>query len=157
MTLQTTIIGAVVIGAVSLATGFGTAWTVQKNKYELRISGRERELSQQAFKQLEVAHAETIRLQDTIDKAEQRARKRESDLVRVAGAVRSERDGLRDQLRASALQLPQESDETVRQYAAALTVVFGQCTERLEGVAREADGHASDSLKLQEAWPQSER
>lgn len=157
MTLQTTIIGAVAIAAVSLATGFGTAWTVQKNKYELRISGRERELSQQAFKQLEVAHAETIRLQDTTDKAEQGARKREFDLVRLVGAVRSERDRLRDQLSATSLQLPQATDEAVRQYAAALTPVFGQCTERLEAVAREADGHASDSMKLQEAWPQSVR
>jgi hypothetical protein len=73
--------------------------------------------------------------------------------IRIAGSrVAGERDGLRDDLHA-ARRRGSESLDACRLHAATLDAVFGQCAQRLEEVARDAAGHASDSLKLQQSWP----
>lgn len=150
MTFQATALGMVVTGALAGAAGFAGAWYVQGNRYELRISERERELGQQAFKQLEASYAETLRYQSIADKAEANARVRESHLVQLVGAVRGERDRLRNDLDAARNTLPDASCSSVRQYTATLATVFGECAAEVEGLASKADGHASDALKLLE-------
>ena len=81
------------------------------------------------------------------------AQVRLSAMARSAAAARNERDGLRDELAASRSQLPDASCTSVRQYAATLSSVFGECAAETGGLAEKAGGHAIDTLKLQEAWP----
>jgi hypothetical protein len=118
-----------------------------------QIADIKTEYATQQARAVEKAHAETIRLQSVSDNAEKLAQARQSALSRSIAAVRSERDGLRDELAASRLQLPDASCTSVRDHATTLSTVFGQCSDRLESMAREAAGHASDSLKLQQSWP----
>lgn len=40
-----------------------------------------------------------------------------------------------------------------RKYTAAFAEVFGDCRARYQALGREAQGHADDSLMLQQAWP----
>ena len=85
--------------------------------------------------------------------AERNHQVRLTAMARSAAAARNERDGLRDELAASRLQLPDASCTAVRDHAATLNTVLGRCTDRLERMAEAASGHATDSLKLQESWP----
>lgn len=89
------------------------------------------------------------KLVEAVNNAKSREQK---NAVAADGAVR-ERDQLRDELAASRRQLGTATCASVREHAAALTDVFESCVREYQGVAREADGHASDSLMYQEAWP----
>jgi hypothetical protein len=135
------------------ALAFAGAWQVQGWRMDAQLSQLKTEYATAQARAVEKAHAETIRLQTAKDDAERLAAKRQSDLARAAAAVRVERDGLRDELAAARVQLPDASCTSVRQYAATLSAVFGECSAEIEGLAGPAGGHASDSLKLQEGWP----
>ena len=111
------------------------------------------EYAVQAVKAAEKAAAQTAKMQKEKDDAEKRWSDRALEQRRDADRIRSERDRLRVDLRTTRGRLATAPVEAVRQYAATATDVFEQCAQRYSGVAQEADGHASDSLKLQEAWP----
>jgi hypothetical protein len=93
------------------------------------------------------------RRQDRADEAARLAAAREDRIRADAARARSESDGLRDTLdaveRASA-----QSFDAARKSVAALRDVFEQCSREYQSLAETADRHASDSLKLQQAWPQ---
>lgn len=138
--------------ALGAACAWG-AWAFQANKYERELSELRTEYATAQVRAVEHAHAETIRLQSRKDEAERLAATRQSALARDAAAARNERDGLRDELAASRVQLSDASCASVRDHAATLNTVLGRCTDRLERMAQAASGHAIDSLKLQESWP----
>jgi len=140
--------------ALGAACAWG-GWSVQGWRMGEQLSQLKTEYATAQARALEKAHAETIRLQSVSDNAEKLAQARQSALSRAAAAVRSERDGLRDELAASRVQLPDASCTSVREYASTASELFGVCTDRLESMAREASGHASDSLKLQQSWPKT--
>jgi hypothetical protein len=81
---------------------------------------------------------------------------RTKNLVASAGALRVERDRLRDAASAYAgsggVSGAGVNAAAVR--AATLADLLGQCAERYSEVARSADAHASDSLTCHAAWPQ---
>lgn len=60
---------------------------------------------------------------------------------------------LREQLAADRTQLPSVSLASCRAHAATLNTIFGECAADAGRLAKEAAGHASDSLMYQEAWP----
>lgn len=146
----------VITGLVGAALAFAAAWTWQANSYTTQISNLQRAQALAALKSLERAHAETNRLQDRKDNAERLAATRQSALAAASAAVRDERDRLRDELNASTMRLPDSSCSSVRQYAATLGAVFGECAAEAGGLAEKAGGHAIDALKLIQAWPTKE-
>lgn len=81
------------------------------------------------------------------------AAKREQLARRTAAAVRAERDGLRGDLYAIRRELPTATTDAARQRAATLAELFAECSGAVEGMAAKAQGHASDSLTFQQAWP----
>ena len=102
---------------------------------------------QSQYRQKEQEHAQ--RLSD----AQQAARKRENLLQSQLATLRVSADSLRDDLSSYRSQLPGASCDAVRSHAAALNTVFGECSRAIEGLAGQAQGHASDALTLQQAWP----
>lgn len=87
--------------------------------------------------------------QNAIDKANQLAQQNAA----AAASARLERDRLRNQITASSASLSTATVASTRAYATTLTTVLGECSERLEAVAKDADGHALDSRTLRQAWP----
>lgn len=103
------------------------------------------------FKAIEAAQAETIRLQGVANEAERKAAQRIQVNARAADLARSELDRLRDAQRTSAAAAT--TCPAIADRAATLDHVFGQCAATLTDMARKADGHANDALRLYEAWP----
>lgn len=102
---------------------------------------------QSQYRQKEQEHAQ--RLSD----AQQAARKRENLLQSQLATLRVSADSLRDDLSTYRSQLPGASCDAVRKHASALNTVFGECSRAIEGLAGKAQGHASDALMLEQAWP----
>lgn len=103
--------------------------------------------AQAKARQIEQAQAKAA--QEAINAARVRESRQKAD----ADRARAESDGLRDELAAAIRDLPSAACDAVRSHAAALNDVFGQCARTVEEMARQADGHASDSLTYQQAWP----
>ena len=82
-------------------------------------------------------------------KAEARAAQNKRD----ADSLRTELDGLRGDLADVPDRIRNASREAVDQYAAAATVVFGECAARYSELAISATGQASDVQTLMDAWP----
>lgn len=60
---------------------------------------------------------------------------------------------LRDDIADLQRRLPSATLDACRRDAAALGTVFAACTAEYESLARDAQGHADDTLTLQQAWP----
>lgn len=110
------------------------------------------EYATQALRASEAARATERQWQAQLQKAQHEAKIREHKIRADVDAVRAERDRLRKQLATNYSRLPASSRNTVVRYATTLSDVLGQCTKRLEEVARAADGHASDVLMLSSAF-----
>ena len=87
---------------------------------------------------------------DAIKAAEQRAKTQAAN----AAVLRTERDGLRAQLAATAVQLPSASCTSVRDYATTITGLFDQCAGAYQDMAGKAQGHAATVRLMLESWPQ---
>lgn len=138
--------------AASILTGIAI-WTVQAWKYEGIISDIKYEQSEAARKVFESAQRQfeiDIAQKDkAIHEATLRAQKNQA----LARALDSDVDSLRAQLASSSTSMPTASCEAVRNYANTLSAVFGSCTERYSDLARNAQGHLSDTIMLEQAWP----
>jgi chromosome segregation ATPase len=97
--------------------------------------------------------AERAKLQKEKDDALQQAADREKSLRADADRVRGQRDSLQRELAASRAAIDTASLGSLRARVAALTDVFEECVREYSDVAAKADGHASDSLMYQHAWP----
>lgn len=118
-----------------------------------RVINDQRQASQQraALKAIEIAQAQTTRLQGVADEAEKNAAVRNQANARAAAGVRTELERLRHAQRAraaAALTCPAQLDR-----ADATDAVFTECSAALAEMGRAADAHASDALRLWEAWP----
>ena len=60
---------------------------------------------------------------------------------------------LRDDVADLQRRLPSASLDACRRDATALGAVFAACTAEYGALARDAQGHADDTLTLQQAWP----
>lgn len=81
------------------------------------------------------------------------ARKRTQAAQMAAIAASDDAGRLRDDLANLQRRLPSATPDACRRDAAALATVFGACTAELEALGRDAQGHADDTLTLQQAWP----
>lgn len=84
-----------------------------------------------------------------IEEGENRAKKLYSDAV----ASRNASNKLRVQLSELQQKLPNLTEEAVRKYANAASIVFGECQSEYQSLAEQADKIDSDRKTLEDAWP----
>lgn len=96
-----------------------------------------------------ITRAQQQRKDDALAQATQRAQRAEA----AASSARAAGDGLRHDLTQARSDLSRATVDAVRKYAATLSAVFDECSAEVERLAKAADGHASDSLTYQQAWP----
>jgi len=137
--------------AVTLIAGALIGGTVTHKTWRLI---NDRQIAQQqsaALKAIEAAQAQTTHLQGVADAAEAKAAQRTLANTRAAAGVRTELERLRNAQRqraAAALTCPATIER-----ADTTDAVFSDCSAALADLARAADAHASDALRLWEAWP----
>ena len=145
------------IAAVMLAAAFASGFAVQGWRKDAQIAEIEAANSAAVAAATAQAMEETTQMQRKKDDALRLAAKRTQENASAAAAARAERDGLRNQINAATTALPTATCSSARDYAATATAVFEQCAAALEELATKADGHATDSRTLTNAWPTTER
>ena len=144
-----------VLAAVAVAA-FVSGFTTNGWRLNSKIDNMVAEHSMAVMVATEKAAQETTRLQKEKDDAIAKAQLQIQANAAAAAAARRERDGLRDDLAASRVAIANASIGSLREHASALTTVFEQCAGQLEEMARIADGHATDTVMLLDAWPRAQ-
>ena len=145
-------IKALLIASSAVALGF--AWN-GFIKHEQNI-GYQKAVAEYTVKLLEAKEKADKREQELttqVQEAQANGLKREETIRTLAAAVGKSSDSLRNTANAIRLGLPHATVEAARTAADAFATVFTDCQRRYADVAEKADGHASDVLTLEEAWP----
>jgi hypothetical protein len=138
--------------AGALAVGLLTGWTANGWRLNGKIDEMVLEHTQAVQVATQKALDETTRMQREKDNAVAQAQAQARTNAAAADAARVERDGLRDDLVASRGSFADSSHTSLAAYADTLSVVFEQCTKEYSDVAAKADGHATDTSTLFNAW-----
>ena len=142
----------IIIYAASVAIAAAIGWTANGWRLNGKIDQMIARHSQDLSKATEAALAETVRLQKLKDDALDEANKTAQKNANAAASARAELDRVRKQL-ANRAAITDATCASTRNYAATLSLVFGECATRLTEVAKDADGHAADSRTFQNSWP----
>lgn len=129
------------------------AWAFQANRYAAEIAEIRLDQAIALGDAIATARAAETTFNRRIEEARNAATVREIALRRDATAARAESDGLRGQLADAARRIAEAPEPAVRDYAATVSKLFGECSRRYTEVADQAAGHASDVRTLIEAWP----
>lgn len=140
---------------VAVAALIGVGLYQRSNLHEERAlwAAERLESAKMALRSIEVAQAETIRLQGVKDEAVKKANIRADANKKAAAAAGSERDRLRDELDAASRDLPGLPHQACLARADALSAVLAECARAFTGMAGKAEGHANDAMTFDEAWP----
>ena len=134
----------------------GAAWGVHAYNTHQQDIGAARVQAQwdkQIAADAAAAHAKEIQLQQEKDNAiKQAAQQRQVTDAAIASAATSSRV-LHDALQSIGAGAAGATLAAAREHTATLAAVLDQCQRAYGGLAKEADGHAGDSLMLQQAWP----
>ena len=106
-------------------------------------------------KAMEVAHGETIRMQEQRDASVRKSQERRVEAAARDAALEHELGGLRNELDLLRSALPSATREACVARADALAGVFEECVGRYRSLAKKAQGHLDDALTLDQAWPSS--
>ena len=115
---------AAIVGAAIAAVG---AWQVQSWRYGEQIASINAEHAQQSEAAAKSALRMTEHYRENADAAVRKAEERLAQNKRDAYRLRGELDGLRGDLASVPERITSATREAVDQYAAAATVVFGEC------------------------------
>lgn len=142
---------AAAIGGAALAAI--AAWNVQALRYDAQIEGIEAQHSEAIAASAKSALRLTEIYREKADAALRKAESRAAQNKRDTDGLRGELDGLRGDIANVPDRIRSASREAVDQYAAAATVVFGECAARYSELAEKAQGHAATVQLLMDAWP----
>lgn len=139
-------------GIVAVAAAAG-AWAWQANSYDAKLATLKTEYAQAQARAVEIAHADTIRLQTRKDEAVKAATVRATAIAADRDRLRVAVDGLRGDIAQNAASANQATDATRTEHAAAIGAVLSQCAGEIAELAATADGHVSDIRLIIGAWP----
>lgn len=147
------IVGWAAAGAMAVsAIAGGVAW-YGSNKYDEGYAARDVIAVAAELEAAKKAKQETDRLNDLVAYAEARGKEREKKLQADATTASNAAGKLRDEIAGLRSRIPYLTEQAVRKYATTATVILGECNERYQSVAADADRFYSDRVKLEEAWP----
>lgn len=139
--------------AVTAAMAAGGAWQYQANHYERLLAEQRTEYATAQVRALEIAHADTIRMQAQAQTAAAAAATRLRGIAADRDRLRAAADGLSIAATDAASRACSDTTAARSEPAAALADVFGQCVGALKEVAEHADRWASEAVMLRDAWP----
>ena len=142
---------AIVAGALA----FGAGWQTQEWRYGKQIAGIQAQHATALASANQKALDDTIKMQRTKDDAIKAAEQRAKTQAANAANARADADRLRAQLDGVPARLASATDGAVRDFANVASDVLGACIREYQGVAAEAEQHASNVRLLIEAWPKS--
>lgn len=146
-------IAAFVPYLIAAAMAFGAGWSINGWRLDAELAQVKQAQAESISKGVSDALKVTVDLQRRKDAAIGEAQNRNRALAAGADAARAESVRLRDDLSRARADAAKATRDSLDRYTATLGVVFDQCADAYQELARSADGHASDSLTLKMSWP----
>ena len=140
-------------GIVAVAAAAG-AWVWQANSYEAKLAAVQTEYAQAQARAVEIAHADTIRLQKKADDAQAKATIRINRMVADRASLQSAVDGLRGDLAENSANYAKATEQARANYTAAISAVLADVARVAGDISSKADGHVIDIQRLHEQWPE---
>jgi hypothetical protein len=137
----------VIVALMAAAAAAAGTWQIQS----WRIEAIHADHARKALEATELARVETQKLQEIKDEALRMANARASQHRIAADGARTELDRLRDTIATADKNQPPNTSRT--DAAATARAILADCAAQYQSVARAADGHYSDAVTLQSAWP----
>jgi leucyl aminopeptidase (aminopeptidase T) len=109
----------------------------------------DREKAESEAAQLNREHS----LQTEKDNAIEQSEKHHQDLVTMANSAANSSKLLDATIAANNAAIARLTNDALNKYTTTLGAVLSDCQQKYTGLAKEADGHAADSLILQQSWP----
>ena len=145
---------------VSAVLGALLAWFVMDSRHAAEVTRLQLDHQTALTKEvkaygkaLEAVHADAVRMQKEKDDAIARATQRAQANAVAAAAAAAELGRVRNDLSEAKRRLADAPVEALREYAATVGDLYGECEAELTETARAATGHASDVVLLSESWP----
>lgn len=136
-----------------LVAVFAAGWTANGWRLGAELAELKQAQAESITKGVKDALETTTGLLAKKDRALAAAADRNRVLAVAAAAAGAESDGLRAQLTTADARIATAAESAVRDYAAAANAVLADMDREGAGMARAADGHASDVRTLLDAWP----
>lgn len=131
---------------------FGIHW-YGSARYDEGYQKREAIAVKSALEATQQAREKEQHWQLTLNEARNDAVKREIKLSADAAAARNVSGRLQRDLADLRNKLPELTEQAVRQYADAASVVFGECQREYQSLAAITDRIDSDRQTLEKGWP----
>lgn len=139
---------------LAVATIIGGLWWYGDTKYDEGYAVREAIAVKAESDAKDAAEIKRAEMQATADKAKEEANERAKTLETNAANSRLAADRLRNENASIRNSLPRLTEQAVRHYADAASVVLDSCTAEYQSMAAIADRIDNDRRQLDEAWPQ---
>lgn len=142
---------AVLLVAMIAAFAAGVKWEIGiVAARDLKASAAQQ--AQAMAQETENRRMESLRAGKVIE-AQNAQAKRTQTLQAAAAGARTESAGLRDDIAAIRASLPSTPGDASGNAASTAAGLLAECAAAYQGLAAAADGHYSDTLTLQQAWP----
>lgn len=135
-----------------LAIGFLIGWQINGWRKDSQISSMQAAQSEANKKSIEEARAKEKFFQSQLNEAQHAAKQRETHLRDDANNARNESERLRINIAAIRTNLPSFSEDAIRRYADAASIVFDDCQRKYQELAEVTDRINNDKQTLIDAW-----
>lgn len=142
------IIIAVVVAGIGLAMN-----RLDASRQQIGYDRAMAEVTAKENESLKFLLAETERLNDQVAEAQRNAKEREAANQVLTDRVNALSSKLRNTQRSIDLSIATATADALRKATSAFNTLFGECRERYEQMGRNAAGHSSDVVTLEQAWP----
>jgi len=140
--------------AAILLVGFLIGWQINGWRKDSRISSMQAAQSEANKKSIEEARAKEQVFQSQLNEAQHAAKQREAHLRDDANIARNESERLRINIAAIRTNMSSFSEDAIRRYADAASVVFDECQRKYSDLAEVTDRLNNERQTLIESWPQ---
>lgn len=131
----------------------GTHWYAYQAGGRNHTAALKLEYAQQAKVADAAARAKEQEYSRQLKKAQDDYVRRQNRLLADASAARAESSRLQHSLADFRRQLPDLTEQAVRQYADTASIVLNECQDRYTAVAEDADRLGNAAQALDQAWP----
>lgn len=111
------------------------------------------EYREQENKDLKAAMAETIRLNQKLQEAQDAAKLREAERRELDARINTLSGKLRNTTANINALVSRASADALREATTTFNTLFAECRTAYEDMGRAADGHSSDVRTLTDSWP----
>ena len=111
------------------------------------------EVTKQENESLKFALAEITRLNNQVAEAQNAAKERELEAQKYRTRISTLDSRLRDTQRSIEMSVASATAEALRKATAAFNTLFEECRGQYIQMGNVAEGHSSDVVTLEQAWP----